>query len=110
MTRAARKKEINNESKKERKKKRKKERKKGRKKERKQPQQNQPQGHFAVGFCRANEESGIPLAMSVVLCLKQTVDNGGRCDLRVSFVLSVVRFFSRTFDGVINKNTLSRVA
>ena len=38
------------------------------------------------------------------------VDNGGRCDLRVSFVPSVVRFFSRTFDGVIDKNTLSRVA
>ncbi len=41
---------------------------------------------------------------------KQIVDNGGRCDLRVSFVLSVVRFFSRTFDSVIDKNTLSRVA
>ncbi len=38
------------------------------------------------------------------------VDNGGRCDLRVSFVLSVLRFFSRTFVGVTDKNTLSRVA
>ncbi len=39
-----------------------------------------------------------------------SVDNGGRCDLRVSFVLSVLRFFSHTFDGVIDKNTLSRDA
>ena len=38
------------------------------------------------------------------------VDNGGRCDLRVSFVLSVLQLFSCTFDGVIDKNTLSRVA
>ena len=40
----------------------------------------------------------------------RVVDNGERCDLRVSFVLSVLRLFSRTFDGVIDKNTLSRVA
>ncbi len=38
------------------------------------------------------------------------VDNGGRCDLRVSFVLSVLRFFSRTFAGTIDKESLSRLA
>ena len=48
--------------------------------------------------------------MSCERCTNISVDNGGRCDLRVSFVLSMLRFFSRTFDGVIDKNTLSRVA
>ncbi len=42
--------------------------------------------------------------------LQLKVDNGGRCDLRVSFILSVLQFFSRTFAGAINKNSLSRVA
>ncbi len=38
------------------------------------------------------------------------VDNGGRCDLRVSFVLSMLRFFSRTFASAIDKESLSRLA
>ena len=59
--------------------------------------------HFLGRWRLLSVTSSVDVAESLV-------DNGGRCDLRVSFVLSVLRFFSRTFAGAIDKESLSRLA